>query len=66
MKGKVSRWLLGRGYGFIKPDEGENDVFVHHSELKGAVDLEEGQRVEFEVQDSPRGPRAVNVTIIEE
>jgi CspA family cold shock protein len=66
MKGKVSRWLLGRGYGFIKPDDGENDVFVHHSELKGAVDLEEGQMVEFEVQDSPRGPRAVNVTIIEE
>jgi CspA family cold shock protein len=65
MKGTVKRWLLGRGYGFIKPDEGEDEVFVHHSEVSGVQDLEEGQRVDFEVEASDRGPRAVKVTLVE-
>ena len=65
MKGTVKRWLNGRGYGFIKPDEGEEDVFVHHSELRGAYSLREGQRVEFDVERTPRGPRAINVKLIE-
>lgn len=65
MKGTVQRWLDGRGYGFIKPDEGEEDIFVHHSELRGAYALREGQRVEFDVQRTDRGLRAINVRIIE-
>jgi CspA family cold shock protein len=65
MKGTVKRWLFGRGYGFIKPDEGEDEVFVHHSEVSGVRDLEEGQRVEFEIEASDRGPRAVKVTLAE-
>lgn len=65
MKGTVKRWLLGRGYGFIKPDEGEDDVFVHHSEIEGAFELKEGQRVEFEVEDTYKGPRAVKVSLVE-
>ena len=65
MKGTVKRWLLGRGYGFIKPDESEDEVFVHYSDLTNARELEEGQAVEFEVQASDRGPRAVKVTVTE-
>jgi CspA family cold shock protein len=65
LKGTVKRWLLGRGYGFIKPDEGEDDVFVHHSEIEGAFELKEGQRVEFEVEDTYKGPRAVKVSLVE-
>ena len=65
MKGTVKRWLTGRGYGFIEPDEGEKEVFVHHSEIGGLYELKEGQRVEFEVQSTYRGPRAVNVKLVE-
>jgi CspA family cold shock protein len=65
LKGTVKRWLLGRGYGFIKPDDDENEVFVHHSELTNAQELQEGQKVEFEVQATDRGPRAVKVTVVE-
>lgn len=65
MKGTVKRWLSGRGYGFIEPDEGEGDVFVHNSEIRGAYSLREGQRVEFDVEKTDRGPRAINVKIIE-
>ena len=65
MKGTVQRWLDGRGYGFIKPDEGGDDIFVHHTEIRGAYSLREGQRVEFDVQRTDRGLRAINVKLIE-
>lgn len=65
LKGTVKRWLNGRGYGFIEPEEGGEDVFVHHSEVSGAYDLREGQRVKFEVQSTSRGPKAINVRLIE-
>ena len=64
MKGTVKRWLDGRGYGFIQPEDNENDVFVHHSELISANELVTGQEVEFEIEDTPRGPRAKNVKIL--
>ncbi len=63
MIGLVKKWL-DRGYGFIEVDEGD-DVFVHHSNLQGAFELRVGQKVEFEVESSPKGPRAVNVKIVE-
>lgn len=65
MKGTVKRWLMGRGYGFIEPEAGGEDVFVHHSEVQGAYELKEGQKVEYEVQSTYKGPRAVKVKIIE-
>jgi CspA family cold shock protein len=65
LKGTVKRWLMGRGYGFIEPDEGGSDVFVHHSEIGGLTELREGQKVEFEVQSTYKGPRAINVKLIE-
>jgi CspA family cold shock protein len=64
LKGSVKRWLDGRGYGFIQPESGGDDVFVHHSGLISVYDLKEGLEVEFEVEDTPRGPRAVDVKVI--
>ena len=63
--GVVKRWLGLRGYGFIKCDDG-TEVFVHHSEIQGKSSLTEGEKVEFDVQRSPKGPRAVNVRPISE
>ncbi|HIE23901.1 MAG TPA: cold shock domain-containing protein [Candidatus Korarchaeota archaeon] len=65
MRGIVKRWLIDRGYGFIESEGGGEDIFVHHSDIKEADELVEGQKVEFEVQTTNRGPRAINVKLIE-
>jgi len=65
LKGTVKRWLKGRGYGFIEPEEGDKDVFVHHSEIDGLYELREGQSVKFEVESTYKGPRAVDVKLVE-
>ena len=61
--GTVKWFNQGKGYGFIAREDGE-DVFVHYSAIEGAGfrNLEEGERVEFEIQSSPKGPQAANVT----
>ncbi|UCH32202.1 MAG: cold shock domain-containing protein [Candidatus Bathyarchaeota archaeon] len=64
-KGTVARWLSGRGYGFIKCDDGK-EVFVHNSDIPGKSSLSEGEKVEFEVTNTDRGPRAVKVKPISE
>ena len=59
------KWFNGeKGYGFITPDGGAADVFVHFSAIQGSGfrTLEEGQAVEFEIVDGPKGPQAGNVT----
>jgi CspA family cold shock protein len=65
LKGVVKRWLGHRGFGFIDSEEEDGDVFIHHSEIQGAYDLREGQEVEFEVESTYKGPRAVNLKIVE-
>ena len=65
MKGAVKIWLKDRDYGFIEPEEGGDDIFVHWSDIYGAYALREGQIVKFEVQSMNRGPKAVNVKLIE-
>ena len=62
-KGKVKWFSNQKGYGFITSEEGK-DVFVHHSAIQGEgyKTLEEGQEVEFEVQQGPKGEQATNVT----
>ena len=61
-KGKVKWFSSQKGYGFITPESG-SDVFVHHSSIQGEgyKSLDEGQEVEFEVQQGPKGEQAANV-----
>jgi CspA family cold shock protein len=61
-KGKVKWFSNQKGYGFITPEEGK-DVFVHHTEIQGDgyKTLEEGQEVEFEIAQGPKGDQAKNV-----
>ena len=61
------KWFNGeKGFGFIAPDGGGADVFVHYSAIRGAGfrSLQENQRVRFEVEQGSKGPQAVEVTPI--
>ena len=62
-KGTVKWFNSSKGFGFINPDDGGDDLFVHHSEIKtnGYASLDEGQQVEFEVGQGKKGPCATNV-----
>ncbi len=62
-RGAVKWFSDQKGYGFITPEDGSKDVFVHHSAIQGDgyKSLQEGQVVEFEVTSSPKGPQAANV-----
>lgn len=64
--GKVKWFNNSKGYGFIE-QEGGNDVFVHFSAITGSgyKTLEEGQHVEFEVTQGPKGPQAANVRVVQ-
>ena len=62
-KGIVKWFSNQKGYGFITPDGGGKDVFVHHSAIQGDgyKTLDEGQAVDFEVTQGPKGEQAANV-----
>ncbi len=64
-RGTVKWFSDQKGYGFITPEDGSKDVFVHHSAIKadGFRSLREGQQVEFEITQGPKGPQASNVAI---
>ena len=64
--GTIARLLIDKGFGFIR-DEGGTEHFFHRSAVRGAVFelLREGQRVEFSTEDSPKGPRAGEVRLVE-
>ena len=61
--GTVKWFSDEKGFGFITPDEGDTDLFVHHSGIvaEGRRSLEEGARVTFETEAGDKGPRAVQV-----
>ena len=66
--GTVQWFSRVKGYGFIRPDDQEEDVFVHYSVIhgEGYRNLNRGQRVEFNIEDTPKGPQAVEVLGLDE
>jgi CspA family cold shock protein len=65
IEGTVKWFNESKGFGFLS-HEGGPDVFVHHSEIRaeGYRSLNEGDKVQFEITQSPKGPRAANVTLV--
>jgi CspA family cold shock protein len=62
--GTVKWFNTNRGYGFIKPEDG-NDVFVHASAIQDGDSLQDGQAVEFDITQGQKGPQAANVRLLE-
>ena len=61
--GTVKRFNADKGFGFIAPDDGSADVFAHISAIQtsGHRSLDEAQKVEFDVEQGPKGPQAANI-----
>jgi len=69
LKNGTVKWFNDeKGFGFIQPDDGSKDVFVHFRQVNrtgyGRVSLPDGQKVTFEVEEGQKGPQAVNVTAV--
>lgn len=64
--GTVKWFNATKGYGFVTPDDGSNDLFVHFSEIKqdGYKSLNEGDKVSYEVGEGKKGPCATNVALV--
>lgn len=67
MTGTVKWFNEAKGFGFLQPDGGGKDVFVHYSAIKmeGYKTLEEGQKVSFEIVKGEKGPQADNVQVLQ-
>ncbi len=69
VKGTVKWFNDRKGFGFITPESGEKDAFVHHTNIVKKADefatLSEGDVVEFDIEAGPKGPQAVRVTLIQ-
>lgn len=65
LEGRVKWFNERKGYGFITRNDGGEDVFVHYSGINGNgfKTLQEGDLVEFEIKDTPKGPQAINVNL---
>lgn len=68
-RGKVKWFSSEKGYGFIQPDDGSDDVFVHRNNVAGLdweESLNDGEAVEYETERTPKGLSAVNVSRVED
>jgi len=65
-KGTVKWFNDSKGFGFITPEDGSKDLFAHHTEIQmdGFKSLKEGQQVEFDVTQGPKGPAAARIRAI--
>jgi CspA family cold shock protein len=61
-RGRVKWFNRRRGYGFIVVEGSGEEIFVHRTDLQGAYNLRDGEEVEFEIEDTPKGPEAVRVS----
>ncbi len=64
MKGSIAKIVADRGFGFIKPEEGEKELFFHARSVVGDIvfdDLKEQDEVTFDIEEGPKGPAAINV-----
>ena len=66
-KGSVKWFSNQKGYGFITPDDGSKEIFVHHTAIQGEGyrSLRDGEKVEFDMADGPKGPQASRVIRLE-
>jgi cold shock CspA family protein len=60
-KGTVIKWICDRGFGFIETKKRKDRIFVHRNDLVGAAYLQEGEKVQFEIERTKQGPKATNV-----
>jgi CspA family cold shock protein len=66
-QGTVKWFSSEKGYGFIEPQDGGDDVFVHHSNVGGREDdLRDGESVEYETEQTPKGLSALNVSRVDD
>ena len=66
--GTVKWYNARKGFGFVEQEGGEKDIFVHASAVKtaGLRRLQEGQKISFDIEDSPKGPNAINIKSLSE
>lgn len=68
-RGTVKWYSAEKGYGFIEQEDGGDDVFVHHSAMEAAgygSEIREGEKVEYETEQTPKGLRAIDVQRVDE
>ena len=64
MRGVVKKWLYDHGFGFIKTQDSKKDIFCHSRDVRNCYDLDKGDIVDFEIEKTEKGVRAVNVKIV--